>query len=220
MRILNYALSAISFVLLAGLIIAYASGYKINLSTRNLSQTAVIDVQPDINDAQVSLNNQVMGNGHQSLRYLSPGHYDLKVSKDGYHDWTKSLDLKRNEAVVLNDIVMFKQSPEQTEFDFNGGQDSISKISDTDNLRTSGGEIYQNDALVTRLSTDIKGLCWYTDRRYLAFTSNGALKIIQIDGTNEVDLFQKNSDGPVVFVNSGRSVIYESNGKIYRSQIR
>jgi hypothetical protein len=74
--------------------------------------------------------------------------------------------------------------------------------------------------LVTRFATDPLGVSWYSDRRYMAFTQDNMLKIIGIDGTNIVDILKKNSDTPVVFVNSGKSVIYENDGKIYRAEIK
>jgi len=220
MRILNYIVISIGFALLAGAIITYALGYKVNLSTRNVNKTAIIEVRPDISDASVILNGRDMGKGRLTFRYLTPGRYEIKVVINEYHDFVKQFDLKGGEAVVIDDIIMFRKSPVAQEFDFNGGQKELSKIADIDNLSALGGEIYENGNLVTRLSTDVKGLCWYDDRRYVAFTNDNLLKIININGTNEIDLLKKNSDGPVVFVNSGRSVIYESDGKIYRVQIR
>jgi len=220
MKILNYILLTVLFIAIAFIIVAYASGYKIDFTSKNISATGLIDIQTGVKDAKIYLNNELVGEGRITSRNLSPGRFEIKVSKSGYHDWLRSIDLSPGEAEVFNDVILFKENPAIEKFDFGSDKNSLMKLSDTNKLRSNGGEIYQNDFLVTRFASDVFGLCWYTDPRYIAFTSEGRLKIVEIDGTNLNDILEKDSSGPVVFVNSGRSLIYENKGEIFRAEIR
>lgn len=220
MRYISYLLTAVLFLAIAFFVITYASGYKIDLVNKKIKQTAMLDIQTKTKDSEIYLNNELKGSGSVLLRDLEPGTYEVKISEEGYHDWTKTVTLDPGEAETLNDIALFLVNPTIEEFSEDFDADSITKLADVDNLSASSGEIYQNGQLVTRLSTDVFGASWYPDRRYIAFTTNDRLNIIEIDGTNRIELLDKKSQSPVVFVNSGVSVIYESDGKIYRATIR
>jgi hypothetical protein len=141
------------------------------------------------------------------------------VQKDGYFTWHKDLVLDPGEAEIINDVILFKTNPEIEEYkvDQTGFFD---KLSDKDQIVVSNNEIYQNSNYVTRFSQEVSGVCWYSDRRYIAYTYDGKLKIIEIDGTNEISLLDKNSTSPVVFLSSGKYVIFEKDSKIYRAKIR
>ena len=218
--VLNYALLAIIFAAAALVVVLYAAGYQVDLTSREISSTGLIVVQADPSDAEVYLNNELKGSGKVVLRGLKADKYDIAVKKDGYHEWSKSINLRPGEAAVLNDAILFKEGIKKEGSNFEQEFSELEKFSDRDNLAAVGGEIRQNGVLVTRLSTDIFGLCWYTDRRYIAFSGEGKLKIIHTDGSHLVDLLEKDSATAVIFVNGGRSVIYEDGGNIWRAEIR
>jgi hypothetical protein len=166
------------------------------------------------------MDGKLEGKGKTTIRGLQAKSYLVEVKKDGYHTWSKEVEIGKGEAITLNGIILFKENPVIEEFSQNIDKSSISKLADTDNIQVANGEIYQNGLLVTRFANDPLGVSWYSDRRYMAFTQDGSLKIIGIDGTNIIEILKKSSDSPVIFVNSGRSVIYENDGKVYRAEIR
>ncbi|MFH1855562.1 MAG: PEGA domain-containing protein [bacterium] len=213
-----YIAAIVAFFVAAFYVISYASGYKIDITNRNISQTGMIVVQSDP-QAKIYLNDTEQGSGNVTVRNLEKGNYNVVIKRDGYYSWSRSFELKGGEANIINDAILFKTDPEISEFKIEQS-DFISSLSDTDSLTVVNNEIFQNSQFVTRLAKEIKGVCWYSDRRYIAYTYKDTLKIISIDGTNEVKLLEKKSDTPVVFINSGRSVIYESDGKVYRATIR
>jgi len=213
-----YIVAILVFVVAAFYVITYASGYKIDITNRNISQTGMIVVQSDP-QTKIYLNNVEQGSGNVTIRNLKKGNYKVDIKREGYHDWSTSFELKGGEANIINYAILFKRNPEIGEYKI-GQADFINSLSDTDSLTVLNNEIYQNSQFVTRLASEIKGVCWYSDRRYIAYTYSDTLKVISIDGTNEVKLVEKKSDTPVVFINSGRAVIYESDGKVYRAIIR
>lgn len=218
MKSIYYLIAIIAFFVGAFFIITYASGYKIDITNRNISQTGMVVVEAD-QESTVYINDEAAGQGKQTLRNLEPGGYQVSVKKEGYYNWNKSFDLHPGEAKIFNGVILFKQQPIIEEYSIES-KDFFTKLADQDGLTVSNNEIYQNSNFVTRFSNDIKGVVWYPDRRYIAYTYDKKLKIIEIDGENEVSLLDKDSDSPAVFVNSGRYVIYEHNSKIYRASIR
>lgn len=219
MKISYYISVFIIFVILGFFVITYASGYKIDITNRTLNPTGFISVET--RDAEVYLNGEIQKetSGKYAFRNLKPGEYEVTVKREGYQDWTKKFQLGPGEAKVLNEVIQFKTSPTIEEYSLEQ-KDFFEKLADRDSIFAQNGEIYQNGNFVTRFSSQVDGLCWYPDRRYLAFTYEDNLKIIQIDGTNEINLVEKKSKTPVVFINSGRAVIYESDGKIFKAIIR
>lgn len=220
LRILNYILLVAFFLCTSAIIVIYASGYQVDLVNKKISQTITIDVNPITVDADIYINDVFEGTNAVVKRGLPPGRYKIDVKKLRYHSWTKEIDIVAGRAQAIDDPILFLENPVIEEFPLDNTTESLAKISETDELASSDGEIYQNGIFVTRFGSEIDGLCWYFDRRYLAFTQDGWLKIMSIDGTNITNVIKKNSSGPVVFVNSGRSMIFEDSGKFYRAQIR
>jgi len=212
-----YIAAVAAFVIAGFFIITYAAGYKVDITNRSLNQTGLISVSSD--NADIYIDDILIGNGKITKRNLEPKGYRISVKKEGYFDWSKQVELESGEAEIINYAVLFKQSPVVSEYSVNQS-DFLNKFADSDGLQIINNEIYQNDNFVTRYSKDVFGLSWYTDQRYLAFSNDSKLKIIEIDGTNEISLLDKASQTPVVFVNSGRVVIFENDGKLYQAQIR
>lgn len=212
-----YTIGVFIFIIAGFFCITYATGYKVDISTRNLVQTSMIVVQTD--NADISLDNKPVGTGKVVLRDLKSGHYNIDISKEGYHSWNRAIDLVPGEAEIIDDDILFKTEIVPQEYTVTE-PGFFANLSDAQNLSTVSNELYQNSNFVTRFTEEIKGVCWYSDRRYIAYTYDNHLKIIETDGTNEVLILEKNSDTPAVFTNSGRSVVYENNGKVYKADIR
>jgi len=217
MKISHYIMAFILFLVCAFLTVTYAAGYKIDIKQRKVSQTGIISVQDD--GGKIYINGKFEGTNEITLRNLAAGEYLVEVKKDGYHPWSKSFELAPGEAKILNDIVQFKENPKVEEYKIETS-DFFQKLADTDNLQVNNGEIYQNGNFVTRFEKDVFGASWYPNRKYISFTYEGKLRIMDIDGNNNIEIVNKNSTSPAVFVNSGRTVVYENDGKIYRAEIR
>jgi len=220
LKVANYIIVVAVFVVAAFIIITYSAGYKVDLKNRDFQFSALLEVNTETDGAQIYLDETKAGEKNATAKNLTPGTHRLKVSKDGYQTFEQNINLAESEAKTLSQIVLFKKNPEVSETKSLATSQTLTELADSSSMSFSAGEIYQNDKLVTRLSSEVAGLSWYPNRNYIAFTSDGYLKIIRIDGTNLVDLAKKDSISPVVFANSGRSVIYENAGKIYEAVIR
>lgn len=218
MKSIYYLTAIIAFFVSAFFIVTYASGYKVDITNRNISQTGMIVIEAD-QDSTVYLDEVEQGTGKLTIRGLEPQNYALAVRREGYNSWSKNIELDPGEAEIINDIILFKTNPEIEEYKMDE-KDFFDKLADKDQILVSGNEIYQNGNYVTRFSNEVKGVCWYPNRRYIAYTYDKKLKIVEIDGTNEITLLDKDSDSPVLFTSAGRYVIFEKDSKVYRAKIR
>jgi len=216
-RTIYYIVLIVAFLIGGFFVVTYATGYTVDIRSRNIKSTGMMVIQTD--NADIEVNSQTVGHDDVTLRGLEPGQYQIKISKAGYHDWFKTVELDAGEAEIISDAILFYTDITPKEYPLTDDE-FFSKMADTDALTAINGEIHQNGNFVTRLANEIKGVCWYSDRRYIAYSYDKKLKIIQIDGTNEIELLDKDSDKPVVFLNSGRFVIYQHEGKTYKAEIR
>lgn len=206
------------FVILALFVIGYASGYGLDIRSRQVYRTGIIEIQPQPGDADVYIDNDKVSTGRFRGNLL-PGRYEIRIEKTGYSAYEKSIDLKKGQAVIINEVQLFAQNPIIEKFSENSFKKELSKVAESDGLLSIKGEVYQNDTFVTRYSSDLFGLSWFPNRRYISFTKDNRLHIISIEGDYDVDLLEKDSQTPAVFINSGRTVIYENKGELYSAKI-
>lgn len=220
LRSVLYLLLVILFLVMGFFIVTYAAGYTIDFKNRQVSKTGLINLIVKTPNVQIYLNDKLVGDKTMILRGLSPDRYKIDVEKDNFHNWTQTIELHEQEAITLTGIVLFRQNPQIELYDSVLNPDSLASLADTESIAVSDGEIYQNDNLVTRLTTEISAASWYPDHKHIVFSSNGKLCIIDTNGTNVIELFKKDSKSFVVFASSGKYVIFEDNGQIYRAQIK
>jgi len=208
------------FVGCAFVVIVYAAGYKIDIQNRNISKTALISVDVDPSDSQVFLNGNLIGTGSQTIRNVDAGDYVLEVKKPNYRTFTKNIDAQEGQAIIILGAQLFMEQPLEQALTKDFNQEDLANLSDNENLTSLNDELRFKGELITRLSQPISGMSWFPNKNYIAFTSAGRLKLIATDGTNLIDILDKDSTSPVIFTKSGKSVIYENQGKILEAKIR
>lgn len=85
--------------------IQFAKGYRPNLQNRSLSGTGLLNITSYPKSARVIINDKLTTVTDDKL-YLLPGTYNLKIEKDGFHVWTKTLPVK-TELVTSADARLF-----------------------------------------------------------------------------------------------------------------
>jgi len=220
-RTFVYILIAIAFVVAGFFIVTYAAGYSIDFKSRQISKTGLVSIQVQTEDTQIYLNSELIGTKSTTLRNLEPGKYFIEVTRDGFWSWSKSIELNEQEAISVGNIILFRKDAPTEPYSTGGITiGNIGSIADENGISTHSGEIFVDDEMITRFSTEVSGLSWYPSNRYISFTTDGVLYIMSTDGTNLVKLAEKTSESPAVFTNSGKFVVFENNGQIFRSQIR
>lgn len=85
--------------------IQFAKGYRPDLQNHSLSGTGLLNITSYPKSARVIINNKLTTVTDDKL-YLLPGNYQLKIEKDGFHPWTKTLPVK-TELVTSADARLF-----------------------------------------------------------------------------------------------------------------
>ncbi len=93
------------FVLLLGVVIAYARGYRLDAQKGKVTSTGIIAVSSDPATAQVYVNGVLKGVTDMHLT-LPFGKYTVEVRKEGYTSWKRNFVLK-GELVVTADATLF-----------------------------------------------------------------------------------------------------------------
>lgn len=85
--------------------IQFAKGYRPDLQNRSLSGTGLLSITSYPKSARVVINDKLTTVTDDKL-YLLPGTYTIKIEKDGFHPWVKTLPVK-SELVTSADARLF-----------------------------------------------------------------------------------------------------------------
>lgn len=109
-RQILFTIFALCFVATSIVVLMYASGYRITREGR-IVQTGVLFVNGKPRDARVFVNQNQMGNELPlRLQHMIPGSYTVRVEKEGYHAWEKTLDIRPRETTFATELMLWKQA--------------------------------------------------------------------------------------------------------------
>lgn len=109
-RQVMFTIFALCFVATSIAVLMYASGYRITHEGR-IVQTGVLFVNGKPRDARVFVNQNQMGDELPlRLQHMIPGSYTVRVEKEGYHAWEKTLDMRPRETTFATELVLWKQA--------------------------------------------------------------------------------------------------------------
>ncbi|HZE86674.1 MAG TPA: PEGA domain-containing protein [Methylomirabilota bacterium] len=93
------------------LVILYGKGYRFGFQQGEpkLSKTGILQVTSKPTGAQVYVDGHLTTATDNSLN-LTPGKYTIKISKDGYNDWQKDIEIQR-EVVIDEDALLLPKAP-------------------------------------------------------------------------------------------------------------
>ncbi len=108
----------IAFIILAPLIVLFTTGTRYDFKTHRFLKTGVLVAQTSPKGAQIYLNGKYYGTTPKQIRFLSPGSYAIKISKPGYFDWQKRLEVNTQYVTYANlnlkSLILFFSSPQKT----------------------------------------------------------------------------------------------------------
>lgn len=114
-RILFFVLFFI-FVFLAPLIILYSQGYRFDFEKKKLTQTGGLFLKIIPKKADVYLEKKLIKktdflSGSLFIKNLLPKKYKIRVEKEGFHLWEKTLEIKEKEVTEAKNIILFSKNP-------------------------------------------------------------------------------------------------------------
>lgn len=130
-RRFTYIIFFVAFFLIAPIIILYSEGYRPDFVNYRLVKLGAIFVKSYPGDALISTNGKTTRHRtpHQILNLL-PGENIINVSKDGYHNWEKVIEIESGRTTFVEDILLFKadfkaQSSDINNADYLTGPDGL-----------------------------------------------------------------------------------------------
>ena len=109
-RRIVYVTFIIVFLVTVPLIILYTQGYRYNFKRGKVQKTGIFIVSSIPKKANISLNGKII-EGKQTpsrIEKLLPADYEITLFKDGYHNWTKKLQISENSTTFAEDVILWK----------------------------------------------------------------------------------------------------------------
>jgi predicted XRE-type DNA-binding protein len=221
--IVFWAILIISFCFFAFLIILKANGYQFDYRYWRIEKTGMIILDGQPKNVDIKLNQKYLSDFPERISNLSPGYYSINIFKDDYHSWQEDIHLEAGQAVAREKIVLFYQEPIENK---NYQQIPAATILDeyqsaNKKLIVKDREIFYQDKLISRFSQDIDSAALTSDGNHIVFQQNNGLHVMDINGTNNITLFNLSSSEPIIFTfrESGKVIIYLDAGQIYAKTI-
>lgn len=101
----------IGFFVAAPLVVLYTAGYRYHFGTGRIVQTGVFSISSTPKAAAISLNGKRQrATTPALLKNVLPGDHRVRVEKDGYSAWEKTLTVESRTTTFADDIMLFLES--------------------------------------------------------------------------------------------------------------
>ena len=111
-RRLFFALTIVFFLLISPIAILYTSGYRYDFDNKSLQKIGMIIIKTTPENADIYLNDQYVANkSPYKESSLFPDTYNVKISRDGYNSWEKSLTVKSKLVTWISYARIFLLDP-------------------------------------------------------------------------------------------------------------
>ncbi len=101
-RVVVYIAMTISVLTLSTLLVFAMLGYRYNQQQQTFIQGGLVQFISEPLGARVRVGEVDLANQTRSKITLNPGDYTVKMSRDGYRDWTKDITVKAGTVLWLN----------------------------------------------------------------------------------------------------------------------
>ena len=118
-RLLSFFAVTLLLALSTVIVILVAKGYRFDDQTRSLQGTGIISVSSIPAGASIYLDGEFVSATNNTISNLTPKTYQLKVIKDGFSTWEKSV-IVAAEKVSLVTITLFPTAPDLRPLTFSG----------------------------------------------------------------------------------------------------
>lgn len=220
-RRIVYILFAAVFLIITPTIILYTQGYRYNFKRGRIQKTGILIASSIPKRADIYLNGKLIEGDQTPVRVerLLPADYEIKLSKDGYHDWSKRLQILENSTTFAEDVILWKSN---TPVEI-GNYTIISSLNSRDNKKNafitkdrevmffdldSGGlnrlhqiEQYENPQIISWSNTNKKILVKSASNFLALNTESGGIDLVTIDSNYELIKWDLENDNIVYGLN-------------------
>ena len=114
-RRMLYSIFIIIFLIVTPLIILYTSGYRYNFEKNKIQKTGILIIKSKPEKAAIFLNEKEQSKRTPAgIINLLPDDYNVKVRKEGFYPWQKTLTVQSQLTTFAENILLFeKNDPEK-----------------------------------------------------------------------------------------------------------
>ena len=115
-RPLLFFIFVAAFLISAPIVVLYTSGYRYQFGANKIVQTGILNVTSFPRGASIFIDDKKQKETTPAvIDDVMPGKHDVRVQKDGYTSWQKTLEIISKQSTFANDIILFlEQDPEST----------------------------------------------------------------------------------------------------------
>lgn len=117
-RVAILLLTALVLTVFGGIAILYAKGFRLDQNNLSIVPKGLLVANSDPNGAQVFVDGELKTATNNTIT-LSPGTYEVRIRKEGFTTWTKSITIEK-EVVTQIDAYLTPSAPSLTAFTFSG----------------------------------------------------------------------------------------------------
>jgi len=99
------------FIIAAPIIILYSLGYNFDWQEKKLVLTGGLYIKTTPKNATVYINDKPRKETPAFIKRLIPKYYQIKVTKEGYHDWNKKLKIESKIVTEVKNIILIPINP-------------------------------------------------------------------------------------------------------------
>ena len=119
-RRILYIIFILLFFILAPAISFYAAGYEFDFNSGKVQRTGILIIESEPKGASIDLGDKKKYNWFydffykdekmttpNKLRNLLPDEYEITLSKEGYYDYRRKVEINPGQTVILDDPLLF-----------------------------------------------------------------------------------------------------------------
>jgi hypothetical protein len=222
----------LAFFALAPVLILNVQGYRFDFEKMKLVETGGLSIKTSTPEANVSIDGQYKNKTSSFTRdlliqNLAPGEYEIRVEKDGYRAWKKTLAVEEKKVTKMENIYLF---PEEISFsvykenikDFflSKNKKTILYLTDDDQITSSENEIILSSKEAKKYFTDIQKIEFFNDEEKILIEGINYLArtvYYYLDTTEPSSLaYLKVMEGVEDYELEEQSIVYQSKNQILR----
>lgn len=216
-------------VTVALFVLFFAQGYKLNIKNFKITKTGIIFLSTEQKGASVYINGTLQESKTPFAKNLTPGTYTASVTKAGYRDWYQSFKITPELVTSFDSIVLFKTNPEistltdERKINLLNSPIDYFAVSNNEKVLTHNDyEIWTNNTLITRFSSPIQSVSWYSDVEHILYQQGNEIKIMDITGANSCVLVKLESNSPENYITNSRGdeLYFSDDGEYKMAKIK
>lgn len=224
--LLFWSIAVISFIVIGGILVINALGYRVNWHSWSFQKTGLIDIESNPVRVQVYVDGKLIGTKTPlNIPGLFPSMYDIEIKSANYQSWDRTVRVDPGNVTALRNVILFLKDP-KLEPGTPRDLELINNKKPSNDLGINGSELYllknNQPELITRFSQTIVAGELYPDKKHVAYQIDKEIAIAEIDGRNPETLVKLDSNDPVtmLFTNNGSVLLVKQKDSLYRISIR